>query len=1223
MKIADINITDNTFLNGSIRATSSAGVSVNLLHNIRITNNSFMRSGESGMEIRLTNTTTALIANNTFNNASAGISLDKDAQNVTITDNVFANSTIGINITGGVGVFVNNATFTNVRNPFVLTNALNATINNTRTANFTFITLSGLASINFTASANFTVNQSLMLLLNMSNETAYVNSTLSPELNTSAIIRFYGVNFTSPKIMMTRNFNDSISTDYVDCPPDVCNIRGYNTPGKNVSVHVTHFSWYKIADSITSSNLTNSTDVNNTVIDTSNIDNSTIRDSTVNNSNINRSLIINDTIYNSTILQSQIANSTITNTTVDNSTINSSSINQSDIDNSRILSSNITASTISLSNITNSTINTSSVVSSNITSSLIENTTITNSTIRYSTIDSGNIQNSSIDNSTTTHTQINKSDIDNTVIDYSNITQSRINASNIDTTTITFSNVTNSTITNSIIENSTIYGSVLINVTLNGTYVLNCTILNASISGGTSYNNTILNSTTINSTITNSIINNSNIANSTINNSQLFNTTILNSSINGLTKSDIYWSDYTTRPNVTFANITPIVANKSTSVAGIWNYTSFERYAQNGSTYTWFINGTEGWRDSSLVGYWTLDGNAIDAMGNHNGTIVRNVTSAEGIAKSAMNFSNTKGYINVTDSPDLNITSQLTIMLWIRPGAATGTYEVIMTKRKFGDNVVANFEVYLNAGTRALSYYSGVTVANSGWIPPTNQWSHIAIVANNSNVSFYVDGSYRETKPTAPMVNVSGSGLFIGSFFSSIWEQYNGLMDEVKLFNRSLSAAEIANEYQMMYYGSTEKSALGTPAPDVPVSLWHFDDDPAGNRSEDYFGGYNGTNYNTTRTRGVFGTQGLYFNGSAFVFVGNRPGNFSLTDKFTVETWVNLSTDGTDRMILGKVTSAAKGWHLRKLTNNAIRFIVSTTNGDFKYTDSPAITSGLHHIVGVWDGSRVQTYVDGVNYSGQVVSGAVTDINNNENTSIGRTAGSSANFVGIIDEVSFYNRNLSSDEINQSYRRDFPLFGLNNSAYGGNSSVTFQITPTQYDGTEGQAVNSTAITTTDPGATCGQTLTTNAGLYQNLAATGNCYTLAASGITLDCNGYWIRGNGVGSLVNNSANIGNVTIKNCQFANATFGVDLFNVSNLVVWNNNWSMTSLRLEQNSSIMQNTTISFNTNLSNATFNQTINMTFENNTLSNLFVNQSGPATILALSNRYVNNTITNGKP
>ena len=583
--IRELNFTDNTINNGSLILGDY------LQGTIFITNNSFNHQSTSSLGLTGSTLSNSLIANNTFNNYTSALSISGSVENLTIIDNVIANSTLGFNITGGRRAYINNITFSNVVNPLVLTNALNTTINNTRTANFTSITLTGLASINFTASANFTVNQSLMLLLNMSNETAYVNSTLSPELNTSAIIRFYGVNFTSPKIMMTRNFNDSTSTDYVDCPPDVCNIRGYNTPGKNVSVHVTHFSWYKIADSITSSNITNSTGVNNTVIDTSNIDNSTIRDSTINNSNINRSLVLNDTIVNSTILQSVVVNSSVTNTTIDNTTINASYINQSDIDSSRILSSNITASTISQSNITNTTVNTSSIMTSNITNSQIQNSTVTNSTffdgiisdsrvnasnianssvtdsdllnvtmtdtsintstftrgtitdsqvqnstlvnttVTTSTIDHGTIDNSSMDNTSVTSSAINRSNIDNTVIDYSNITQSTINASNIDTTTITFSNVTNSTISNGRIENSSVYGSVLVNVTLNGTIALNCTIRNASATGGTLTNNTIQNSTTLYSNISSSIINNSLVNASTVNASTVETSNVINTTL--------------------------------------------------------------------------------------------------------------------------------------------------------------------------------------------------------------------------------------------------------------------------------------------------------------------------------------------------------------------------------------------------------------------------------------------------------------------------------------------------------------------------------------------------------------------------------------------------------------------------------------------------------------------------------------------------------------------
>ena len=97
-------------------------------------------------------------------------------------------------------------------------------------------------------------------------------------------------------------------------------------------------------------------------------------------------------------------------------------------------------------------------------------------------------------------------------------------------------------------------------------------------------------------------------------------------------------------------NITPYNPNSTTSVAGVWNYTGGDG-PENGTTWTWFINNTEGWRDAGLVAYWKLDGNANDSVGTNNGTIL-NATNTTGIIKKGILFNGTKSdLINIGSPP--------------------------------------------------------------------------------------------------------------------------------------------------------------------------------------------------------------------------------------------------------------------------------------------------------------------------------------------------------------------------------------------------------------------------------------------------------------------------------------------------------------------------------------------------------------------------------------------
>ena len=103
-------------------------------------------------------------------------------------------------------------------------------------------------------------------------------------------------------------------------------------------------------------------------------------------------------------------------------------------------------------------------------------------------------------------------------------------------------------------------------------------------------------------------------------------------------------------PTLTYVNITPFTPNSTTAVAGVWNYTDGDGDLQNGSTYTWFVNNTEAWRDSSLVGYWKLDGDGLDALNINNGNLTNSPLTTPGLIKSALNFSGVSSYIDLHTS---------------------------------------------------------------------------------------------------------------------------------------------------------------------------------------------------------------------------------------------------------------------------------------------------------------------------------------------------------------------------------------------------------------------------------------------------------------------------------------------------------------------------------------------------------------------------------------------
>jgi len=91
--------------------------------------------------------------------------------------------------------------------------------------------------------------------------------------------------------------------------------------------------------------------------------------------------------------------------------------------------------------------------------------------------------------------------------------------------------------------------------------------------------------------------------------------------------------------------------------------------------------------------------------------------------------------------------------------------------------------------TRQLSSYMGVNSV------PQNEWSHIAATWNGTNGCNYVNGKGGCSKQDYPFYN-SNNKLVIGYGLNNPGDAFNGTIDEVKIWNRALSAEEIQTLYK-------------------------------------------------------------------------------------------------------------------------------------------------------------------------------------------------------------------------------------------------------------------------------------------------------------------------------------------------------------------------------------------------------------------------------------------
>jgi|GEM_PF-1101610 hypothetical protein len=202
--------------------------------------------------------------------------------------------------------------------------------------------------------------------------------------------------------------------------------------------------------------------------------------------------------------------------------------------------------------------------------------------------------------------------------------------------------------------------------------------------------------------------------------------------------------------------------------------------------------------DDSLVGYWAFDEGsgtvANDGSGNgNNGTLGGSPLPSWVAGKygDALSFNGINDYVQVPSSSSLNPT-QITIAAWLNI-SSTGN-----------DQSIVNKIIWATSGYRLVVLSSGVLDFNVGFggadsvsTVPYNSWTFVVVTFDGSYVTFYVNGVSQTGDRTALRGSIisNTTPLDIGESGGEYWVL--GVIDEVRIYNRALSAAEVAASYIM------------------------------------------------------------------------------------------------------------------------------------------------------------------------------------------------------------------------------------------------------------------------------------------------------------------------------------------------------------------------------------------------------------------------------------------
>jgi len=200
---------------------------------------------------------------------------------------------------------------------------------------------------------------------------------------------------------------------------------------------------------------------------------------------------------------------------------------------------------------------------------------------------------------------------------------------------------------------------------------------------------------------------------------------------------------------------------------------------------------------AGLVAQYAFEGNANDSVGSNHGTLQGNPQWVTGYYGNALAFDGTGDWLDCGNDPSLGISGAVSVTAWINIGAAgidhkvggnqdnaNGGYKMSVVNDK------VEFEIRTSDNTAVLNRdVAGGTILEVG------VWYHVTGIYSQQDgyIRTYVNGFLDRELLTNEVLGASPGTLYIGCEpYNTSAGNFNGVMDDIRIYNRVLSAAEIA-----------------------------------------------------------------------------------------------------------------------------------------------------------------------------------------------------------------------------------------------------------------------------------------------------------------------------------------------------------------------------------------------------------------------------------------------
>jgi len=304
---------------------------------------------------------------------------------------------------------------------------------------------------------------------------------------------------------------------------------------------------------------------------------------------------------------------------------------------------------------------------------------------------------------------------------------------------------------------------------------------------------------------------------------------------------------------------------------------------------------------SGLVSWWPGENNANDIQSSNHGTPQHGATFATGLVGRAFSLDGTNDYVSIPHNAALQPT-QITVSTWIKanPTQAYSHYLVVDKSHGWTDATGWVLQGETNSGRIAFSYGDGVDFPElySTTNLLDNNWHFVTGTLDGSDLKIYIDGVLEGSLPYSGTPAGNSRNVNIGASWGGgpFNRFFNGLIDEVDIYNRALSATEIQSLYTANSAGKCQPLPPScVDSPSGLISWWPAEDNANDIQSSNHGALINGATFATGRVGQSFSFDGV----DDIVRISSVAG--IEVQQFTIEAWVFAESPGFRNDALGGI----------------------------------------------------------------------------------------------------------------------------------------------------------------------------------------------------------------------------------------------------------------------------------------------------------------------------------